>query len=419
MDLTSGCPFWQVRDGLPAAYPALDRDLDTEVVVVGAGATGALIAWQLVEAGFSTVLVDRREVGWGSTAATTALLTYELDTSLVDLAAAAGRETAERIYRATHAAVEAMHKVVSKLPDSSELVRRPSLYLASTRKDAASFPEECGLRQSLGIDVELWSSAQLETSFGIKRPAALYSRDAAEVDPYRLTHALIRSACRRGLIVSDRTPVRLPAKRIGGRFRLRVGGRWTVRCRELIVATGYETQALLRQRNVRLQSTYAFASEPLDPADLWPGRCLIWESARPYLYLRTTGDSRVMAGGEDVDHVDADSRDRLIPAKTRALRRRARALFPQLGLAPAFSWTGTFAESDDGLPFIGVHPRLPGARIACCYGGNGLLFGVLAAEIVTAAVRGDGHPDAALFSFDRPTSRAPLRRRRARPVRRR
>ncbi|HET8623053.1 MAG TPA: FAD-dependent oxidoreductase, partial [Gemmatimonadales bacterium] len=84
MDLTSGYPFWQVRDGLPAAYPQLDQSLEVDVAVVGAGITGALIAWHLVEAGLSTVLIDRREVGWGSTAATTALLTYELDTSLAE-----------------------------------------------------------------------------------------------------------------------------------------------------------------------------------------------------------------------------------------------------------------------------------------------------------------------------------------------
>jgi glycine/D-amino acid oxidase-like deaminating enzyme len=419
MDLTSGCPFWQVRDGLPAVYPALDRDLDVDVLVVGAGITGALVAWHLVDAGYSTALIDRREVGWGSTAATTALLTYELDASLAELAARVGRETAQRVYRATHGAVAAMGRLVARLPDPCDFARRSSLYLASTRSDAAAFPGELALRQDLGLAVELWSAADLEASFGIVRPAALFTRDAAEVDPYRLTHALVRAGCRRGLHVFDRTAVRLPARRTGGRFRVRAGKGNTVRCRELVVAAGYETQTWLRQRTVSLRSTYAFVSEPVDPDAVWPGRSLIWESARPYLYLRTTMDGRVMVGGEDVDFVDAAARDRLIAAKTATLRRRARVLFPRLELQPAFTWTGTFAETDDGLPFIGVHPRLGGARIACCYGGNGLLFGVLAAEIVTAAVRGDRHPDADLFSFDRPTDRRRPGGRRARSTRRR
>jgi glycine/D-amino acid oxidase-like deaminating enzyme len=409
VDLTSGCPFWQVRDGLPAVYPALDREVDADVAVVGGGITGALIAWHLVDAGLSTVLVDRREIGWGSTAATTALLQYELDTSLAELSDLAGPETAGRVYRAAHGTIAALERLVAGLPDACGFARRSSVYLASTRKDAASFSREWAMRRELGLAVELWSTADLEARLGVTRPAALCTRDAAEVDPYRLTHALIRAASVRGLAVYDRTSVRLPARRAGGRFRLRTGRRHSITCGELVVACGYETQTLLRQRGVDLRSTYAFASEPLEPGSLWPGRCLIWESARPYLYLRTTADDRVIVGGEDVGFVDAGARDRLIPAKTATLRRRARRLFPRLELEPAFAWTGTFAETEDGLPFIGVHPRLPGARIGCCYGGNGLLFGVLAAEIIAAAVRGDRHPDADLFSFDRPTVPAPRR----------
>jgi len=68
MDLTSGYPFWPIKDGLPAAYPILDADIRCDAVVLGAGITGAMIAHALVDAGFDTVVVDRREVAWGSTA---------------------------------------------------------------------------------------------------------------------------------------------------------------------------------------------------------------------------------------------------------------------------------------------------------------------------------------------------------------
>src|SRR3954467_6191444 len=100
MDLTSGVPFWLVRDGLLRAYPRLDADVDCDVVVLGAGITGALVAHHLVAAGFDTVVVDRREAGWGSTAASTALLQYELDVLLADLSRTRGHEHAARAYLA-------------------------------------------------------------------------------------------------------------------------------------------------------------------------------------------------------------------------------------------------------------------------------------------------------------------------------
>jgi NADPH-dependent 2,4-dienoyl-CoA reductase/sulfur reductase-like enzyme len=66
MNLTSDYPFWSIRSGLPASYPSPDRDLICDVVVVGAGITGALTGFHLAQAGVATVLVDRREIGTGS-----------------------------------------------------------------------------------------------------------------------------------------------------------------------------------------------------------------------------------------------------------------------------------------------------------------------------------------------------------------
>ena len=188
MDLTSGYPFWQVRDGLPAVYPALDRHLEADVAIVGGGVTGALIASHLVEAGFATVLVDRREIGWGSTAATTALLQYELDTSLAELTASVGAGRAARVYRACHGALASLHALAARTPDGSDFVPRPSLYLASTRQDAAEFEREWAFRREIGLNVDLLSRAELGAQFGIERrvrlrdpgAAAAAGRDAAE-----------------------------------------------------------------------------------------------------------------------------------------------------------------------------------------------------------------------------------------------
>lgn len=40
--------------------------------------------------------------------------------------------------------------------------------------------------------------------------------------------------------------------------------------------------------------------------------------------MRTTVDSRIVAGGEDVDFVDEAKRDQLLPSKTKTLKRKVR-----------------------------------------------------------------------------------------------
>ena len=64
-----------------------------------------------------------------------------------------------------------------------------------------------------------------------------------------------------------------------------------------------------------LHSTFAAISEPIDPFPPWPGRCLIWETARPYFYLRTTADNRVIIGGGDVPYATDHRRDGMIRRK--------------------------------------------------------------------------------------------------------
>ena len=128
---------------------------------------------------------------------------------------------------------------------------------------------------------------------------------------------------------------------------------------------------------------------------------LVWESARPYLYLRTA-DGRLMVGGED-DAIDiASRRDRRVPAKAEALARRTRRMLPDMTIEPAFAWGGTFAETKDGLPFFGPHPEYgPRVHFAMAYGGNGITFAVLGADVVLAAIRRRAHPLRAMFSFER------------------
>ena len=82
MDLTSGVPFWLVKGGLPATYPKLDQDRRCDLAIIGGGITGALLGHRFAMEGIHTVLLEGREMGYGSTGASTALLQYELDSHL-------------------------------------------------------------------------------------------------------------------------------------------------------------------------------------------------------------------------------------------------------------------------------------------------------------------------------------------------
>jgi glycine/D-amino acid oxidase-like deaminating enzyme len=176
-----------------------------------------------------------------------------------------------------------------------------------------------------------------------------------------------------------------------------------IRAKHLVIAAGYASQCHLDQSVARNRSSYAFVTDPVARDALGPlANTMIWETARPYLYLRATGDGRLAIGGED-DAIDIPARrDAMVERKAARLRKRVASLFPDLPLPPAFAWAGTFAETADGLPFFGPHPQHgPRVSFAMAYGGNGITYSALGADMIAAALTGKPHPLRELFAFAR------------------
>ena len=401
MDLISGRPFWPAQDGRLHAYPSLDTHLRCDVAVIGGGITGALVAWHLAQAGIEVVVLDKRAVATGSTAASTALLQYDIDIPLVELAAMRGRYAASRAYRACARAVERLGEIAGSLGDAIQVERRGSLYLAKDGSDVPFLRREMEARRALGLAVTFLEAGAVRERFGIAREGALLSEVGSQVDAYAFAHALLRDAVSRGARVYEETRV-AELDVSGTRCVLRTDGDVVVDARRVVIAAGYEAHSYLARPVAKLLSTYALVSGPGAVPSPWRDEpCLIWEHASPYLYLRTSADGRVFIGGEDEPFRDAGRRDALIGDKTARLVERFGELFPGETLGVAYAWAGTFGETEDGLAYVGGHPDWPHADFALGYGGNGITFGLLAAEIIRDGLLGRVHAEADLFRFGR------------------
>ena len=97
------------------AHERLARDIKTDVLVIGAGITGAMVADALTSAGAKVAVVDKRGLAKGSTVASTALVQYEIDTPLIVLTRKIGKEKAGRAWRRSRLAVDAIAARFSEL----------------------------------------------------------------------------------------------------------------------------------------------------------------------------------------------------------------------------------------------------------------------------------------------------------------
>lgn len=400
MNLSSGYPFDLIRNGIPYDYPRLASDRVTDVVVLGGGISGALISYYLQKAGIASLLLDGRTIGLGSTCASTSLLQYEIDTPLYRLSSMIGKKNAERCYHLSAAAIDSLENICGET-HFKDFHKSDSIYFAATRKEVSLLQKEYEARSAAGFAVNWMDEEELGKAYGLKAPAAIRSTQAAQTNAYMLTHALHRFNIKKGMEVFDRTPVvKIDHTRKGVSLVTSEGFR--IRCKKLVYATGYESVKYIEEKIVKLSATYAVASEQFNnPNFPWQNRTVFWNTADPYFYMRLTEDNRILTGGRDERFTSDRKRDEMIAEKARGLARDFNHCFPSIPFKKEFSWTGIFGSTKDGLPYIGSYNKLPNALFALGFGGNGITFSVMAAELVSALLAGKKSRDAGLFAFGR------------------
>jgi glycine/D-amino acid oxidase-like deaminating enzyme len=398
--LRTGRSVWQAGADEPSADGRREpQSLTADIVIIGAGITGAFLAERFTRMGQRVVLIDRREPVTGSTAASTALLLWELDAPLLETEDKLGFEAAKTIATICRRAVPGIGSLVNELGIQANFAFRPSLYLAGDRLDAVGLREERRLREAMEIETRFLEEGDL-ARLGFAGEGALISPGAAEADPVKLARGLLKTAVQRGAItLSPASASVYHASLSGVRVETREGD--SVSAGAMALANGYEMPDFVPAARHELVSTWALATASV-PADGWPGHSLVWEASDPYLYMRATSDGRIVAGGEDGKFENAETREARTAEKVRAILAKAVARRPDLeGLEPEFAWSGVFGATEDSLPMIGRIPGRPRSFAAFGYGGNGITFSAIAADVLAAGLEGRAHPGVALFAIDR------------------
>jgi glycine/D-amino acid oxidase-like deaminating enzyme len=406
-------PLWLTRPRSAHAprYPALRGDLDVDmvdVVIIGGGVTGAAVAWKLASGGIRVAVLEAQRVGRGSTAASTALLMQEPDEDFGALRERYGTAATRRIWQRSARARDDFIHTLKTLGVACDLAARDSIYY--TVDDQARLRRELTLRRDAGLSAAWLDAPALEHVANITGGVAIRTTGNAQADPYRVCVGLLDAAEQRGAAIFEHTRVtRIDTSQRSSRSSQGVTvhtphGR--IRADQVVIATGYATPAfkpLLRR--FRMSLTYVVATERLSPSlqrRIGLSRVMLWDTDRPYHYARWTTDGRLLLGGGDRPIVPPRARPQALREGAENVRAHFARLYPALEhVTIERAWDGMFASTPDGLPFVGPHRRYPRHLFALGYGGNGMTFGFLAAEIICERLLGRVTDDHALFSFGR------------------
>ena len=301
----------------------LSNSLKADVVIVGAGVTGAFVAQALSTRYEKVIVVDRRAPGAGSTSASTAMLQWEIDAPLIELSEKIGAAKAKRAWKRSFRATQDLMRLVRQENIRCQLEQRKSLYLAGNSVGHIKLAEEASLRKRAGLPCDYLDAAELKNQFGIARNGGIVGTNSAVADPVALTRGLLRRA--------ETTGARtfFPVE-ICDVFATRHGvvldtGSGFIEAKYCVFCTGYELLKGIPGKGIRIASTWAIATRPAVARPSWLNRFLVWEASEPYLYMRTSHDGRVVIGGEDEDVDVASYRARSLARKAKIWRRRREA----------------------------------------------------------------------------------------------
>lgn len=396
---TAGTSLWEKsHPGIPSKK--LNKDIRTEVLVVGAGITGSLVAEALTAIGREVTVIDRHPPGGGSTAASTSLLLFEIDKPLVVLGAQIGPQKADWAWLRSYRAMRSLTEKIQTLGIDCEYASRDALLLPGKVLGPAGLRRECEARIALGFPSRVAEREELVREFGIDRPCAIISGNSAESHPVKMSLGILQHAIESGAKLF--TPVDAKSLETNRKQAvvttasgIRISADYVVLC------CGFELPGFLSAKRHQIVSTWAAATRP-QLENIWPSRALIWEAADPYVYIRTTLDGRVVIGGEDESHDDNMRRKKRMPAKIARFRSKLKRLMPQIAFEDEdveYSWAGAFGASATGLPVIGNVPGMPRVCAVLGFGGNGTTYAQVAAEMIANALSGKPEPDIDLFAF--------------------
>lgn len=400
MKLKSNEPFWLVKNGLINTYPSLRENHKTEILIIGAGITGSLIAHQCIQDGYDTTIIDRRDIANGSTSATTSMLQYEIDMPLWELINMIGEKGAVMSYQACSDAIDQLGDIVKDIKSNCGFKKKKSLYYAARKKDVASLKKEFETRAHYHFPVTWFAPEEIEKQFHIKNTyGGILSEQGASFDAYQCANDLLIFNQKKGLKIFDKTDV--VKVKYGKTIKATTEFGTTIEAKKIIYCNGFESTEIIKEDFVDLLSTYAIVSESTEGLNTEIKDLLIWNTAEPYLYMRTTEDGRFLVGGEDEEFVNPKLRDKLIDRKSNTLIKKLKKIKPDFEFKLDYSWAGTFGETKDGLPYIGKHKKFKNAYFVLGFGGNGITFSVTGMAMVSAMLHKQSHPLDKYFRFGR------------------
>lgn len=360
------------------SWPALGRDVDLDVAIVGGGIVGLATAHFLEDSGLRVAVLEARRVGYGATARSTAKATSQHGAPYRQLVSDIGEEGA-RLYGSANE--DALQWIVDRAGGDAEMLQRTSACVYAPRPEMADeLREEAEVAARLGLPADFVADLELP----VESHGAVRFADQAQIDPCAFLRALAATLPAATVLHEDSRAVEIEH---GEPCLVRTAGH-RVRARWVVVATQMPV--------VGDGHFYAKAfphAHPIVAARVAPGavpEAMFISGGAPVRSFRPArlgGADYVVATGPSFKPGESG-------AEAQAFDELEGWLGATFEVGPErFRWTNEDFRPMDGLPFVGAASGdAPHLLVATGFDAWGITKGVVAARMLADTIEGRKHP---------------------------
>ena len=378
------------------SFPALQDSVSCDVAVVGGGLAGLSAAIELADRGYSVVVLEAKEVGWGASGRNggQAIAGLACDQSTIE--AQVGLVEARRIWNMSLEAITLIQERCSRFGIECDW-QSGYLGLALNARKGKALRQWLDRMQAEYAFKPQWIGPE-EMREWIASPrfhSGIYDNISGHLNPLKYSLGLARAADSLGVKIYEHSTV--TALTQGDTVRLKTE-HGEVRACDVLLAGNVYLQGLAPALQPRIMpaGTYIVTSEVLDPAlaqSLIPSKAAVCDTNFVLDYFRTTPDDRMLYGGR-VSYSTHTPRD-----LEAGLHARMVTTFPQLkNTRIEYSWGGFVDISLNRAPDFGRLKPVAGSGntrgpsnvyYLQGFSGHGLALTGLAGKLVAEAIDGN------------------------------
>ncbi|MFT5111310.1 MAG: glycine/D-amino acid oxidase-like deaminating enzyme [Parasphingorhabdus sp.] len=378
--------LWRETAEAESISTALTNDVDTEVLIVGAGYTGLSTALHLAEQVKEIVVIDQAQPGWGCSGRNGGHINPNWKTSLEQLGKLYSSEELKLFIATINESADLVFNIVEKFNIKCHAQHNGCLIATKGIKGKSYLADWVSNWQILKADVELLDEQATSTTIGTEfYDHCLLDRRGGSLQPLSYAQGLARACNELGISIFGNTPA-LAVNNSDKGWEVKTP-KGNITCRKLVLATNGYTDNLwpgLAQSLIPVASMLT-ATEPL-PSNIaktiMPGREPVAEYMGVPFYYRIDESDRLVFGGRGTISGSMGS------LNTQHLKSKAVSLFPELeAIQWQFDWAGYVGITAHQQPMLIQLDKNAFAGLG--FNGRGITMATSMGKQLAALIKGE------------------------------